>query len=62
MAKVQTRRNVSLSADTYARIAMYCELHNISMSSFVETRIKEVLDAQPENLLDEPRPVAGGRQ
>jgi hypothetical protein len=43
MAKKQTRRSVSLSRVTYERIKAFCELNDVSMSEFVETRIGDFL-------------------
>lgn len=58
MSKIQTRRNVSLTLPTYQKVKAYCELYGLSMSSFIEARIKDALDAQPENLLEEGPRVA----
>ncbi len=43
MAKKQTRRSVSLSRNTYERLKSFCELNDVSMSEFVETRIGDFL-------------------
>jgi hypothetical protein len=43
MAKKQSRRSVSLSRPTYERLRAYCEINNLSMSAFVETRIGDFL-------------------
>jgi hypothetical protein len=43
MAKKQTRRSVSLSRTTYERLKAFCELNDVSMSEFVETRIGDFL-------------------
>jgi hypothetical protein len=43
MAKKQTRRSVSLSRTTYERLKSFCELNDVSMSEFVETRIGDFL-------------------
>jgi hypothetical protein len=43
MAKKQTRRSVSLSRPTYERLKAFCELNDVSMSEFVETRIGDFL-------------------
>lgn len=43
MAKKQTRRSVSLSRPTYERLKSFCELNDLSMSEFVETRIGDFL-------------------
>jgi hypothetical protein len=43
MAKKQTRRSVSLSRATYERLKAFCELNEVSMSEFVETRIGDFL-------------------
>ena len=51
MAKKQTRRSVSLSRNTYERLKSFCELNDVSMSEFVETRIGDYLGR--------PRKVAG---
>lgn len=61
MSKIQTRRTVALSAKTYDAVKAYCELYSLSMSSFIEARIKDALDAQPENLLDQGFGVAEER-
>lgn len=45
MAKVQTRRGISFNRDVYDRIRAHCEAKGISMSSFVEARATEALDA-----------------
>ncbi len=45
MAKVQTRRSISVSRPTYERLKAYCEGHGISMSQFVEGRIGEFFAA-----------------
>lgn len=46
MAKKQSRRSVSLSRDTYERLKAYCEVNNLSMSQFVESRIGDFLGAR----------------
>ena len=43
MAKVQTRRSVSLNRTTYERLKAYCETNGVSMSQFVESRIGDFL-------------------
>ncbi len=43
MAKKQTRRSVSLSRATYERLKAFCDLNDVSMSEFVETRIGDYL-------------------
>jgi hypothetical protein len=43
MAKKQTRRSVSLSRATYERLKAFCDLNDMSMSEFVETRIGDYL-------------------
>jgi hypothetical protein len=43
MAKKQTRRSVSLSRATYERLKAFCEVNEVSMSEFVETRIGDYL-------------------
>lgn len=50
MARKQTRRSISLRRELYDRLQDYCESNNISMSSFVELRINEVLDIPPESV------------
>lgn len=57
----QHRRTVSVTKSTYDKIRAYCELYDVSMSSFVEARVLDHLDAQPENLIGNPAEVAGGR-
>ena len=41
MAKVQTRRSISVSGPTYEVIRSYCRRNNVSMSEFMEERIRE---------------------
>jgi len=55
------RPTISLSAATHEKLKAYCELHGISMAQFVETRVDEFLNAQPENLLDAPAEVVADR-
>ena len=43
MAKKQTRRSISVSRTTYERLKAFCEVNNISMSQFVETRVGDFL-------------------
>jgi hypothetical protein len=43
MAKKQTRRSVSLSRATYERLKAFCDMNEVSMSEFVETRIGDYL-------------------
>ena len=43
MAKKQTRRSVSLSRATYERLKAFCDVNDVSMSEFVETRIGDYL-------------------
>ena len=43
MAKKQTRRSVSLSRGTYERLKAFCEVNEVSMSEFVESRIGDYL-------------------
>lgn len=43
MAKVQTRRSISLSRPIYDRLKEYCDKNGVSMSQVVEERIKEAL-------------------
>jgi hypothetical protein len=50
MAKKQTRRSVSLSRNTYERLKSFCELNDVSMSEFVETRIGDFL-GRPKKIL-----------
>jgi hypothetical protein len=52
MAKKQTRRSVSLSRATYERLKAFCDLNEVSMSEFVETRIGD--------FLGRPKRAAGG--
>lgn len=56
MAKVQTRRNVSVTAETYARLKAYCEASGISMSGTVEAVLAPVLMKGPkhEDLMSNP--------
>jgi len=41
MAKIQTRRSISVSRPTYEVIRSYCKRNNMSMSEFVEERVRE---------------------
>ena len=47
MAKKQTRRSISVSRATYERLKAFCEVNNISMSQFVETRVGDFLGESP---------------
>ena len=53
MAKKQTRRSVSLSRMTYERLKSFCELNDVSMSEFVETRIGDFLGRPKRAVSDE---------
>ena len=53
MAKKQTRRSVSLSRMTYERLKSFCELNDVSMSEFVETRIGDFLGRPKRTVSDE---------
>ena len=60
MAKKQTRRSISVSRSTYERLKAFCEVNNISMSQFVETRVGDFLGespAQPEAPSPVPAPA-----
>jgi hypothetical protein len=39
MAKKQTRRSVTVSDDRYAQISVFCKVHGISRSAFLEELI-----------------------
>jgi hypothetical protein len=54
MAKKQTRRSVSLSRNTYERLKSFCELNDVSMSEFVETRIGDYLGRPRKAAGDDP--------
>ena len=41
MAKVQTRRSISVSGPTYEVIRSYCRRNNLSMSEFMEERVRD---------------------
>jgi hypothetical protein len=56
-ASKKYRPTVSLSAKTYAKLKEFCEVNNCSMAAVVEHEVNKYLDAQPENLLDEPTRV-----
>ena len=47
MAKKQTRRSISVSRTTYEKLKSFCEVNNISMSQFVETRVGDFLGEAP---------------
>jgi hypothetical protein len=53
MAKKQTRRSVSLSRVTYERLKAFCEVNDVSMSEFVETRIGDFLGRPKKIISDE---------
>jgi hypothetical protein len=55
-----TCKSISISAATYAKLRAWCDLHDVTMSSVIEGEVNKYIDAQPENLLDEPVRVAGG--
>jgi len=57
MAKKQTRRSVSLSRATYERLKTFCELNDVSMSEFVETRIGDYL-GRPRRAVGNNEPAA----
>jgi hypothetical protein len=57
MAKKQTRRSVSLSRTTYERLKAFCELNDVSMSEFVETRIGDFL-GRPRKAASSDEPAA----
>jgi hypothetical protein len=63
MAKKQTRRSVSVSKTTYERLKAYCEVNNVSMSEFIETRIGDFLGRgskdKDQKIEDKARKVAG---
>ncbi len=42
MAKVQTRSSISISGPTYEVVRSYCKRNGVSMSEFIEERIREV--------------------
>lgn len=58
MKKRQTRRSISLKGITHQRLKNFCEIHDLSISGYLETIIMEKLDAAgvpvPERI--EPRP------
>lgn len=39
MAKIQTRKSISVRGTTYVQLKRYCERNGISMSEFIEERI-----------------------
>lgn len=43
MAKVQTRKSISLSGRVYDVLKVYCEVNNLSMSACVEAAIRDRL-------------------
>lgn len=51
MAHKQTRRSISVSLSTYARIKDYCEANNTSMSGFTERTINDFLNQLPPSML-----------
>jgi hypothetical protein len=53
MAKKQTRRSVSLNRNTYERLKAFCEVNDVSMSEFVETRIGDYLGRPKKPVSDE---------
>ena len=47
MPRKQTRRAVSLKPETYDKMRAWCDTYKISMSSFVEERVKDFFDGTP---------------
>ena len=43
MSAIQTRRSIEVTLATYNKVALYCELHNVAMSSFLESILKPAL-------------------
>lgn len=43
MAKQQTRRSISVSYEVYAKLKLWCEVNNRSMSSVVEESLSHHL-------------------
>jgi hypothetical protein len=54
MAKKQTRRSISVSRTTYEKLKAFCEINNISMSQFVETRVGDFLGEAPPATTPKP--------
>lgn len=53
MARRQTRRSVTVSPETYARLRSFCEVAGMSMSSVVEDAVRAVVvEPQHEDLID----------
>lgn len=60
MAAIQTRRCVDVTAATYRKLVLYCEVHSLSMSSVVEGIIKPAIGlggGMPSKRLHEQPPV-----
>ena len=58
MAKKQTRRSISVSRTTYERLKSFCEVNNISMSQFVETRVGDFLGGDAGEQVQIERPAS----
>ena len=54
MAKKQTRRSISISVKLYEHLRQHCDERNLSMSGFVEDRIREHLGM--DKVTSRPRP------
>ncbi len=57
MAKIQTRRSISVRGTTYDRLRDYTATASISMSDFIEQRIAEWFDAHPNAQAARPAQV-----
>jgi len=51
MAKIQTRRAVTMRIATYGRIKAYCEANGIAMSRLLEHCILEATNADLKEML-----------
>ena len=49
MAKIQTRRSISVSGPTYEVIRSYCRRNGLSMSGFTEERVREFFGGKERN-------------
>jgi len=59
MAKKQTRRSISISVKLYEHLRQHCDERNLSMSGFVEDRIREHLGM--DKVASRPRPSMRAR-
>lgn len=58
MAKKQTRRSISVSAERYAQIERYCAEHQLSKSAFIERIVKAFFGGDTKRTAPSPKKEA----